>query len=253
MRKFSAAVIWVLLFYSILTPSASATFYGEIKKGYQYVERKGSSYQVYVPLSFSQSGKAPLIFVFGRSQRDSVLSREQLKDYAALWAEEAEKRGAVIVAPYWEPVVVEGHQHTEKFFLEILEEVRLTYNSHPKKVIVVGYGVGALQAFSLAAFYPDKFGGVATIAGSPLRDRVIGNLMRERLVGGLPPGRLPPVLLVHGENDGILPISLLEEDKAFLEKRGNKVELKRISEMGHEQDRRALSAVFDWFESVERA
>jgi predicted esterase len=71
--------------------------------------------------------------------------------------------------------------------------------------------------------------------------------MADRLVGGLPPGRLPPVLLVYGEN-GSFPPAWVQEDKAFLEKKGNQVEMKEIPGMADEHDSSANAAILQWFE-----
>ncbi len=229
-------------------PLQAATFFGEVQHGYQFVEKGNSGYGVYVPESFDPSQRSGLIFAFGRTQNDMMLTRERLKEYADLWVEEAEKRGYVVVVPYWEPVVVESGQHTEKYYLEILEEAKLMYNVNPNEIILVGYGLGTAEAFRMAAFYPDQFSAIATIAGSPVRDRITGALMADRLIGGLPPGSLPPALLVYGEKGGI-PEAWLREDKAFLESKGNRVELKPIPQMGIEQHPAATAAILDWFES----
>ena len=243
-------IILLLLFINLPYHPARATFYGKATAGFQYVPKLGSGYGVYVPRSFDPTKKNTLIFIFGRTLNDLALTKEQLKDYAELWVEESEKRGAVVVVPYWQPVVVEGHQHTEKFFLEVLTEAKSMYNISPKKVLLVGFGLGTVQAFSLAAFHPGEFSAVATIAGSPLRDTVTRNLMMERLIGGLPPGKLPPVLLVHGEMDTVIPMSWLQEDKTFLEAKGSKVQLKSIQGMAHNHDPRATSIILDWFETI---
>ncbi len=221
-------------------------FFGEVQHGYQFVEKGGSGYGVYVPESFDPSRRSGLIFAFGRTQNDMMLTRERLKEYADLWVSEAEKRGYVVIVPYWEPVVVESGHHTEKYFLEILEEAKLMYNINPREILLVGYGLGTVQAFMMAAFYSDQFSAIATIAGSPVRERITGALMADRLVRGLPPGRLPPVLLVYGEN-GSIPPAWLEEDKAFLEAKRNKVELKAIPQMGNEQHPAASAVILDWF------
>ena len=247
-RLFTAMAMLGLFLGLLIQPAEAATFYGEIKKGYQLVERKQSGYAVYVPFSFDSDKQAPLIFVFGRSQKDLALTREQLTTYLQQWAEEAEKRGMVVVAPYWEPVIVESGKHTEKFFLEILEEAKMMYNA--QQVLVAGFGLGTVMAFSMAAYYPNQFAAVATIAGSPLRDKATRNMMLERLISGLPPKKLPPVLLIHGEDDGVIPLAWVEEDKAFLEEKGNRLDLQLVPHMGHEQPVETPTLILDWFETV---
>ena len=250
MKRHLRSVALALFLVELLTPSVRATFYGEIPKGYQFVQKRGSGYGVYVPQSFQANKKPSLIFAFGRTRKDLALTREGLKDYATIWAEEAEKRGYVVVVPYWEPVLIEGGQHTERFYLDILEEMKLIYDIHPGKIVLAGFGLGAVEAFSLAAFYPDQFNAVVAIASSPLRDRVMSALMSKRLPGGAPPKNLPPILLIHGEEDGEVPASWLQEDKAFLERNGLKVELREIPSMEHGHDPKINSIILDWFEKI---
>lgn len=248
-KFFLVSFLFFLYFLGFRLDIASATFYGKITRGYQFVKFKASGYGIYVSESFiSDRQENILIFAFGRTQNDLTLTKDQLEDYAAVWFDEAEKRGAVVVAPYWDASVVESGHHTEEFFLEILREVKLTYNIRTERVLLAGFALGAPYAFMLAAFYPNQFGAAASIAESPVREEVTSALMAERLTRGLPPGRLPPVLLVYGENTNLR--HWLEEDRAFLEKRGNRVKIIAVPGMGYEQSPEAASEILDWFEEV---
>lgn len=104
----------------------------------------------------------------------------------------------------------------------------------------------------MAAYHPREFSAIATIAGAPMRELVTRNMMAARVMGGLPPGKLPPVLLVMGENDGEVPLSWVEEDKASLESKGHRVDLKLIPGMAHEHDPRAVETVLEWLDSREQ-
>ena len=250
MEKLFFCIFLVILIAVPHSGVEAATFYGEITRGYQYVEKRGSGYGVYVPASFDPNKRNTLVFAFGRSQKDLALSKDQLGEYAGLWADEAERRGVVVVVPYWEPIIIEEGQHTEEFYLDILEEVMRIYNIDPHKVLIAGFGLGSAAAFSLAALYPDKFNGVVTIAFSPLRELVTRDLMAVRLVGGIPPRKLPPILMVCGENDGEVPLPWVQEDKVALESKGNRVELKIIPQMGHTHAPQINGLILDWFESV---
>ncbi|GEM_PF-5952122 len=153
------------------------------------------------------------------------------------------------MVPYWEPVVVESNHRTEQFFLDVLEEVKLMYHIHPQKVLVTGFGLGATEAFSLAALYPDQFQAVAAIASSPLRDKLINRLMEVRLMGNQKFREMPPVLLVRGENDTSWTMDRLNQDKALLEKQGVKTEVKQIPGMGSEHNFQANAFILNWFDS----
>lgn len=240
----------VALLISRPTPSYAPTFIGSVPTGYQFVEKGGSGYGVYVPSSFDASNDPVLIFAFGRSPRDLQLSKEELKDYADLWVEEAEARGYVVVVPFWQPVLIENNQHADKYYIEMLHEVKAIYNVSTEKVLLTGFGLGAKQAFSLAALFPKEFGAVVTIGSGPFGDRVMDYHISETLLHGLPPRELPPVLLVHGDNDGDLTPTWLEEQKSFLEQGGAQVTLKEIGGMADEHDPKANPVILDWFEEL---
>ncbi len=226
--------------------TSEATIYGNLVTGYQWIKKGNGGYGIYLPKSFDPNKEAVLIFSFGRSEDDRELSREKIGAYTKIWADEAEKRGAVVVCPYWQPVVISGHQNGEEYYLEILDEVTSMYDINPKKILLVGFGLGGIQAYFMGALYPERFHSIATIASSPLRDRVMKSILSRRQWQKFR-GHL---LLVQGENDGAVPLKWVEEDKAQLAQDGTQVELKLISNMVHEHDPKVNPVILNWFDGL---
>ncbi len=226
--------------------TSEATLYGDLVTGYQWIKKGSGGYGIYVPKSFDPNKESVLIFSFGRNDDDRELSREQIETYTNIWADEAEKRGVIVVCPYWQPVVISGHQNGEEYYLEILDEVTSMYDISPKKILLVGFGFGGVQAYSIGALYPEQFHSIATIASSPLRDRVMQSVLANRKWQKFK-GHL---LLVQGENDGAVPLKWVEEDKAQLAQDGTQVELKLISNMVHEHDPKVNPIILDWFDGL---
>ena len=243
---------WQVIFFAVIISQVflpnpvRAYFYGTTKTGFEWVAKGSGGYGIYIPKSFNPEGNTTLIFSFGRSDVDSELSPDQIQSYLNLWAEEAEKRGCIIVAPYWQPVVVDSHYRAEKYFLEILDEVRGKYDISPDHTLLSGFGLGGIQAYSLGVFYPDHFKAMALIAASPLRDAIMNGLLSERQWRKFK----TPILLVHGENDGVIPMTWVQEDKNLLTEHGAQVKLEVIPDMAHEHDPKVNSVILDWFESL---
>lgn len=246
-KHFWLVVAVIVLLIGWPASSYAPTFFGEVPTGYQFVEKGKIGYGVYVPSSYDPNEEPVLIFAFGRNPKDLQLSREELQSYADLWVEEAETRGYVVVIPFWQPVLVENNQHADKYYIEMLREVKMMYNS--KKVLGAGFGLGAVQALSLAVLYPDEFTAVVTIARGPLGDPVMDAHVSEML-RGRQSRELPPLLMVHGENDGVTPVAWAEEQKNQLEQAGVRVTLKTIPGMADEHDPKANPVILDWFEQL---
>ncbi len=244
--KISMLVLMGCTFCTGFVKTLEASIYGNLVTGYQWIKKGNGGYGIYVPKSFDPAKEPVLIFSFGRTEDDRELPREKIGAYTKVWTDEAEKRGAIVVCPYWQPVVISGHQNGEEYYLEILDEVTSMYDINPKKILLVGFGFGGVQAYSVGALYPERFHSIATIASSPLRDGVMKSVLARRQWQKFK-GHL---LLVQGENDGAVPLKWVEEDKTQLAQDGTQVELKLISNMVHEHDPKVNPIILDWFDDL---
>ena len=132
----------------------------------------------------------------------------------------------------------------------MLEEVKLMHNiPHSNKVLLAGFGMGAKFAFFLAAFYPDQFGGVAMISQGPFGDSFLESFISARLSGPLKDQKLPSLLLVHGEEDGVVSLLETKRQAAQFEQAGFRADIKNIPGMGHKHMPSANPIILDWFEN----
>jgi dienelactone hydrolase len=130
----------------------------------------------------------------------------------------------------------------------------------PERVCIVGASYGGYAALAGVTLTPDKYRCAVSVAGisdlpslldwlrrdvstdsDAWRDvtAMIGDPARDAVrLAATSPARLAaavkaPVLLIHGEDDGITPITQSERMKKALEKEGRKVELIRLAETAH--------------------
>ena len=92
---------------------------------------------------------------------------------------------------------------------------------HGHGAVVVGYSAGAITAVTLAAEGTSPLLGAVAISGAALAP--------ERL-----PASLPPLLLVHGGTDNVIPIGLAQATCKAAEQRGDRCTLHVVDGVGHD-------------------
>lgn len=96
----------------------------------------------------------------------------------------------------------------------------------PRETFLVGFSQGAILALHLAA-EGLPVAGVAAIAG--------------RLAGPIPARTdWPPVWQLHGDRDGVMPLSVAQSTEAWLREAGAKPSLTVFPGLGHTVDARVL-------------
>jgi predicted esterase len=91
-----------------------------------------------------------------------------------------------------------------------------------RKVVVVGFSLGAIMAYALAARHPEAVLLAIPIAGASPRQIFL-------------PGRVPaPVYAIHGAVDNVLPLSMGREAAAAFREHGGAVELRELPGVGHQ-------------------
>jgi phospholipase/carboxylesterase len=112
-------------------------------------------------------------------------------------------------------------------FNQYLDELLKTYDLPPEKLALVGFSQGAMFALHIALHRP-LCAGVVAYSGSFLND---------------PAGLIvacPPVLLVHGTEDSLLPPSFSQKAEECLKNLSVPVTLSLFSDLDHSIDERGL-------------
>jgi phospholipase/carboxylesterase len=97
-----------------------------------------------------------------------------------------------------------------KFIDAKLKELSLSYS----KLFLVGFSQGTMMSLHYALTNPNKIAGVIGYSGKIYDPNILENNIRSK----------PPIFLMHGDDDNIVPLEDMMEAKNFLTK--NKVDLK---------------------------
>jgi hypothetical protein len=112
------------------------------------------------------------------------------------WVERLDKKVAVLCPTY--PMAAWWARPAEEMVLNLIDETREKYNIDSNRVFLAGLSNGAIGAYMIGMFYPDRFAGLIPIAGS-ITPRYMHFLMNLRNT---------PVYMIQGAHDPIFPIKL---------------------------------------------
>ncbi len=128
----------------------------------------------------------------------------------------------------WDPVrILKEIQHITPAFNRYLDGLLKLYDLPPEKLALVGFSQGAMLSLHIALLRP-QCGGVVSYSGAFLEDPTEFKIAR------------PPVLLVHGTEDHVLPASFSETAEARLKTIGAPVTFSLLPHLDHEIDERGL-------------
>lgn len=116
----------------------------------------------YVPRAVRRSNKLPLIvFLHGYSPGLNIINWSHLPK---LLKEFAERRGFLLAAPF-------GRSNTdfqgigEQDVLNVINEMKKRYRVDDDRIILVGYSMGGMGAWTIGAHYSDLFAGLVIMSG----------------------------------------------------------------------------------------
>ncbi|MBL8676106.1 MAG: dienelactone hydrolase family protein [Alphaproteobacteria bacterium] len=128
----------------------------------------------------------------------------------------------------WEPLrILKEIQALTPAFNRYLDGLLKTHNLPPNKLALVGFSQGAMLALHVSLHRPQS-AGVVAYSGAFLNDPM------ELKVA------LPPVLLIHGTEDQVLPASASQVAEEILKALDVPVTLSLLSGLGHGIDPRGL-------------
>ena len=151
--------------------------------------RKDYPYALFLPEPSETEEKIPLVVVLhgmGGSGSNTI----------SAWIERLDKKVAVLCPSY--PMGAWWARPAEEMVLSLIDEIREKYNIDSDRVFLAGLSNGAIGAYMIGMFYPDRFAGLIPIAGS-ITPRYMHFLMNLRNT---------PVYMIQGEHDPIFPVKL---------------------------------------------
>ena len=102
----------------------------------------------------------------------------------------------------------------------------------PVKTALVGFSQGTMMALHVALRRAEPIAAVVGISGRLMAAGQLADDIRAR----------PPILLIHGEADPVVPFESLAEAKAALESVGVNVETNSRPALGHSIDEHGLAS-----------
>jgi predicted peptidase len=162
-------------------------------------------YALFVPDSYDSSKPAPLIISLHGLGR----SYDWLMGYHG-FLDAAEAGGHIVVTPlgyirrgwYGSRPVEEGAevaQRSEQDVMNVIEKVRTEFSIDENRIYLWGHSMGGAGAYHIAINNPDLFAGLAVVAAAPLQSLDPAELAVIKHVA---------ILVMHGDNDETVPVSL---------------------------------------------
>ena len=150
---------------------------------------KNYPYALFLPESSGPDEKIPLVVVLHGLGSNGA-------NTLPAWVERLGKKVAVLCPTY--PMGAWWARPAEEMVLNLIDETREKYNIDSDRVFLAGLSNGAIGAYMIGMFYPDRFAGLIPIAGS----------ITPRYMHFLVNLRNTPIYMIQGAHDPIFPIQL---------------------------------------------
>jgi phospholipase/carboxylesterase len=141
----------------------------------------------------------------------------------------------------WSPVSIEkGVKAAEPILNEYIDKMRDHYDLKDEKVALVGFSQGTMMSLYAAPRRKEKIAGIVGYSGA-----LVGG---DGLSGaGI---QKPPVLLVHGEADSVVPVSAYRDARQILAQNGFSVSGHTTPGLDHSIDDEGIEAAADFLQQV---
>lgn len=128
-------------------------------------------------------------------------------------------------------------EYLAEYVSQGVAQLRRRYRIDKRQIYLVGYGEGAAAAYRLGLGMPSRFAGIIAVNGWLPRNN--GPLV------WLPDARRLRVLIVHGTDNRLVPVSVAERAHRLLSTAGIPTEL-HVDESGHRINGETLRLINDW-------
>jgi predicted peptidase len=185
----------------------------------QKLPPSGRRYTIGIPENYARSEKVPLVLALHWGGPVMPFTGEVL--LLGLAVPGLYKLGAIIVAPDrtqedW------ANPKAEEELLELLDFIQENYRIDERKVVVLGYSLGGIGAWYLAARHPERFSAGIALSALPPKEAI-----------GIP--WKTPMFVVHSFKDTIFPLWKVEEVIDAMLDEGAPIVFKVIDKARHYQ------------------
>ena len=124
-----------------------------------------------------------------------------------------------------------GTRSAAPFVDEFLDEKLAAYGLDETSTVLIGFSQGTMMSLHVGLRRARQLAGIVGFSGALAGPEVLKDEIRSR----------PPVLLVHGDSDEMLPAALTEEAAVALQRNGVEVAVHIAQGVGHGIDQTGLS------------
>jgi polyhydroxybutyrate depolymerase len=221
-------------------PGGHGTFNDE----FLTVGKQKRSYRLVVPKTVDLEKPAPLVFAFhgmGIDSKDFMPKYTKLDDLAT-------DKKFILVYPEAEGrswgIAPEKVKNDLAFFDDLLKTIQGKYKVDPDRIHVLGMSNGGYFAHLIGK---ERSKTVAAVAGH-------STSLGLQTLGGIKAERKFPVMIVHGDQDRILPVEWARENRDKCKKEGHDVTYVEIKGMGHTwaTEQKINEQIWEFFEKNPR-
>lgn len=133
---------------------------------------------------------------------------------------------------------VEMLEESRAGVLELARGAARMYGADPERLFLVGFSQGAALALTVALTEPERLAALVAMSGRVVPEILPRMAEPERI-------RPLPVLLTHGRDDEVVPVSQGHATRALLQRLGNPVRYQEYP-VGHVLSPECLLDVTDW-------
>ena len=197
---------------------------------------KNYSYAIYVPES-AKPNMPMIIILHGMGGSGANIIQSWIKRLHDEF---------IIVCPTY-PMGAWWSKNAENFTLKLIKETRQNYSIDPNRIFLSGLSNGAIGAYLIGMFYPDRFAGIVPIAGA----------ITERYMHFLVNLNNTPTYIIQGEFDPIFPIKLARQTFKILSEMKSPVVYREHKERGaahggHFLPESEVPSLIEWLKKQKR-
>jgi dienelactone hydrolase len=209
---------------------------GEIERAYQAPDGKLVPYRVYVPKSYDGASSRPLVVMLHGALGDERYYFSGLFDPETIKGE-AERRGYILAAANSRGRFGNYTGASQQDVFDVTDAVIREYKIDPSRIFLTGHSMGGFGTWLVASSKPGLFAAVAAVSGGPPAQGDALTALLDKL-------KAVPAMIVHGAQDGIVPVQLSRNMAAAAGKAGVKVTYLEVPDGDH------LSVVASTFPAI---
>lgn len=193
-------------------------------------------YQIFLPRNYDPAKRWPVVVALHGSREKGTDGTRQIgSGLAPVVLEQARTFPAVVVFPQVHPG--ESAARSIAVLRGLVDDAMRDVNGDPRRLYLTGLSFGGIIAYDLVLAEPSRYAAVVPVATHPIVNRADGvsRLPDHEADAALARAlRATPVWLVHGANDGAVPVDRTRRLLAALRAAGVRVSYTEYPDGGHE-------------------